>query len=177
MRGWLVVALALVASGCAFGGRRPSDPPADASATIEDAAAPAALDGGAPRDAGGEPDANAGNPFPPGTTCTPGFGCPAGAVFRLDGEIGRCLWEGIELPVASDVRPYCSYFDRGYVGFSWRLSDATGGDYRCPSGARHAPNDTLGYCLWEDFVHPGAASADCEELVSHGRIGFRWPCP
>jgi hypothetical protein len=133
--------------------------------------------GSAPMDAGPDDAGPVDAGWPPGTTCTPGYACPTGAVFRTDGTYGRCLWEDVELPSGATVEPYCLYFDMGYVGYSWPLAGADP-SYTCPPTARYAPNgEGLGFCLWEDFDTPPGASEDCGELLSNGRLGFRWRCP
>jgi hypothetical protein len=63
----------------------------------------------------------------------------------------------------------------GYMGFGWDLAGADP-SYTCPAGMRYAPNDTIGYCLFEDIVAPAGAMADCDALLSEGRMRFTWTC-
>ncbi|MEM9453487.1 MAG: hypothetical protein AAGF11_04860 [Myxococcota bacterium] len=104
------------------------------------------------------------------------YTCPEGSSFSSGDGWARCTFEDISLPTAPSLLPYCQYFDMGYLGFSWNLSDLAA--HECPPEARYAPNTQTAYCLWEDIVLPSnRAEAECSGLVATGSFGFRWPCP
>lgn len=103
------------------------------------------------------------------------YECPPHARLVVEGGAqASCLFEGLTLPDADGLFAYCLYFDMGYLGFGWDLPAAPG--YACPEGMRYAPNDTIGYCLFEDLVPPAGATATCDDLLRDGVFGFTWTC-
>ena len=91
------------------------------------------------------------------------------------GVLASCTVSGLVLPEAEGLFAYCLYFEMGYLGFGWSLEGAEPG-YTCPAGLRYAPNDSVGYCLWEDLEPPAGAKVACEALLSEGIMGFSWTC-
>jgi len=104
-----------------------------------------------------------------------GYTCPEGFTPSTGDGWARCTVEGVALPAAPSLSPYCQYLDEGYLGFTWVLAED--GAYACPPQSRSAPSGQQGYCLWEDFVPPAAAEPDCDDFDATGDFGFRWPCP
>ena len=128
----------------------PTDDPAETTTTAEDHGCPEAVG--------------------PST-----FECPPGSTFWTEGTVAQCRYEDLTLPTAPSLFSYCAYFDMGYLGFGWTLTEAP--DFACPPGSRYAPNATIGYCLWQDLEPPPGALATCTALTTEHWLGFQWPCP
>ena len=99
---------------------------------------------------------------------TAGYACPEGSYYGPNGQgTGYCVFDGLGLPDAAGLSPYCDYLDDGYLGYYWDL---------CPAGTRYAPNGAgQAYCLWEDVALPPAEdlAAYCHYL-DDGYLGFSW---
>jgi hypothetical protein len=107
-----------------------------------------------------------------------GYLCPAGARFATNGEDRMfCLFENLPFPEAHDVKAYCDYLDRGYIGYHWPLCEDPS-DSPCSANARYATNQQeLGFCLFDVGKPPANASSYCHYL-DDGYIGFMWSlCP
>ncbi len=119
-----------------------------------------------------------------GTTAWPTLAqatpCPDDARYADNGA-GQafCLFEGITLPAANDVAPYCHWLDYGYVGYQWTASAATA-SYSCPAGSYASTNGAgLDFCIFDDLDLPNAPELTpyCHWL-EYGTIGYHWDiCP
>lgn len=112
-------------------------------------------------------------PSPPSPSPSPTV-CPSDADF-VSSLGGECLWSngshGLQMPRSPSQ--YCDYFDQGYFGYTWDLSE---GDHDCASSAQKSQTTITGFCVWQDgsggVAFPPGSSADCDSL-QQGRIGLR----
>jgi hypothetical protein len=106
--------------------------------------------------------------------------CPEDGRYATNGA-GQafCLFEGIDLPEAEDLAPYCTYLDYGYIGFSWTEGPRSQG-YACPEGSYYTTNGAgAGFCIYGGLDLPKAdnLTAYCQWL-EYGYIGYHWDiCP
>lgn len=113
------------------------------------------------------------SPSPTPTPPSPSV-CPSDSDF-VPSLGGECLWSngshGLLMP--RSPRQYCDYFDQGYFGYTW---DLTEGDHDCAGSAQKSQTATTGFCVWQDgssgVAFPPGSSADCDSL-GQGRIGLR----
>ncbi|MBI2893352.1 MAG: discoidin domain-containing protein [Deltaproteobacteria bacterium] len=113
------------------------------------------------------------SPAPRAPAASPAPRCVPGTIERAGPQGRTCTFEGFSLPAAPDVSPYCGYLGDGYMGFMWRLTDATR-DHACPEGMTRADNPQWGYCLVRGIEAPDGAMLlpECDDL-SRGRLGYR----
>ncbi|MCH9684844.1 MAG: hypothetical protein K0V04_25640, partial [Deltaproteobacteria bacterium] len=106
--------------------------------------------------------------------------CPDDARYAVNGA-GQawCVFEGLTLPAADDVEPYCHWLADGFIGFHWTASDGTA-SYDCPDGAYASSNGAgLDFCIFDGLDLPQAENLEpyCHWL-DYGYFGYSWDmCP
>ena len=95
----------------------------------------------------------------------------------LSDRVG-CVQDGLKLPKdRENLRPYCWYVRKGYLGYSFpKWTDAR--LYSCPkSSSRTGSNSESFFCLWDRLELPQVEDIEphCDLTGETGTIGWTWP--
>jgi len=106
--------------------------------------------------------------------------CGPGARSVVVNGMQLCIYDGMKVPKAASLEPYCHWAELGYIGFDWSLAEVPASQYTCPKGSWYSTNNAgLGFCIFNVSTMPSEASAvvpHCENL-KRGSIGYTYPTP
>ena len=122
------------------------------------------------------------SPAPPiPKTARPAWECPADALSLNTSTTASCTWingkRGVRVP--SNGEAYCTYFSKGYFGYTFPTKGNDPAEFPCPASGETGTNGVDTFCtITTDSSHgpfPHTASANCSTFDETGNFGYSWP--